>query len=97
MYVIYSENSFRNWFKTEYCFTLEIIYIKYKRFIYNMDKKTRICMPTGEEIIILIRIKEIYIGILENRLFIIVIESISTDRASIPPVIIIPGRMIITS
>jgi hypothetical protein len=54
-------------------------------------------MPTGEEIIILIRIKEIYIGILENRLFIIVIESISTDRASIPPVIIIPGRMIITS
>jgi hypothetical protein len=54
-------------------------------------------MPTRKEVIILIRIKEIYIGILENRLSIIVIESNFTDRASIPLMIIVPGRMIIAS
>jgi hypothetical protein len=54
-------------------------------------------MPTEKEIIILIRIKEIYTGILENRLSIIIIESISINRASIPLVIIIPSRMIIAS
>jgi hypothetical protein len=72
--------------------------IKHRRFIHNMDKKgTRICMLAGEEVIVLIGIKEIYTGILENRLSIIVIKSISVDGASIPLVIIVPGRMIITS
>jgi hypothetical protein len=54
-------------------------------------------MLAGEEVIVLIGIKEIYTGILENRLSIIVIKSISVDGASIPLVIIVPGRMIITS
>jgi hypothetical protein len=51
----------------------------------------------GEEIIVPIRIKEIYTGIPENRLSVIIIECISADRNTIPPVIIIPGIRIIAS
>jgi hypothetical protein len=51
----------------------------------------------GEKVIILIRIKEIYTGIPENRFFVIIIEYISVDRNVIPPVIIIPGVRIIAS
>jgi hypothetical protein len=54
-------------------------------------------MPAGEEIVVPIRIKEIYTGIPENRLSITIIECISADRNTIPPVIIIPGIRIITS
>jgi hypothetical protein len=53
-------------------------------------------MPAGEEIIVLIGIKEIYTGILENRLFIIIIKNISADRASISLMIIVPSHIIIT-
>jgi hypothetical protein len=38
-----------------------------------------------------------YTGILENRLFVIIIECISIDRNTIPLVIIIPGVRIIIS
>jgi hypothetical protein len=54
-------------------------------------------MPAGKEIIVLIKIKEIYIRIPENYLFIIVVKSISANRVLIPLVIIIPSRMIIVS
>ena len=54
-------------------------------------------MPIGEEIIILIRIKEIYTGILENRMSLIIIKYISINSKAIPLVIIIPGVIIIVS
>jgi hypothetical protein len=54
-------------------------------------------MLVGEDIIILIRIKEMYIGILENYLSVTIIENISVDGRAILPVIIIPGVMIIAS
>ena len=63
-----------------------------------MDEKgARICMPSGEEVVVLIRIKEIYIGIPENRMSLIIIECISADGKAIPPVVIVPGVMIMVS
>ena len=54
-------------------------------------------MPSGEEVAVLIRIKEIYIGIPENHISLIIIECISADSKAIPPVVIIPGIIIIVS
>jgi hypothetical protein len=63
-----------------------------------MDKKgARVYIPTGEEVVVPIRIKEIYTGIPENRISLIIIESISIDSKAIPPVVIIPRVMIIVS
>jgi hypothetical protein len=54
-------------------------------------------MPAGEEVIIPIGIKEIYTGILENRMSLIIIEYISVNSKAIPPVVIIPGVIIMVS
>jgi hypothetical protein len=54
-------------------------------------------MPTREEVIVLIRIKEMYTRIPKNRISLIIIESISIDSQAIPPVVIVPGVMIIVS
>ena len=51
----------------------------------------------GEEVVIPIRIKEIYTGIPENRISLIIIKCISADDKAIPPVVIIPGTMIMVS
>ena len=63
-----------------------------------MDEKgARVCMPAGEEVVVLIGIKEIYTGIPKNRMSLTIIESISADGKAIPPVVIIPGVMIMVS
>jgi hypothetical protein len=63
-----------------------------------MDEKgVRIYMPLGEEVVVPIRIKEIYIGIPENYISLIIIEYISADSKAIPPVVIIPGIIIMVS
>jgi hypothetical protein len=54
-------------------------------------------MPTSEEVIVLIGIKEIYMGIPENRISLTIIESISIDSKAIPPVVIVPRVIIIVS
>jgi hypothetical protein len=54
-------------------------------------------MPIREEVVVLIRIKEIYIGIPENRMFLIIIKYISIDNKVIPLVVIIPGIIIMVS
>ena len=41
------------------------------------------------------RIKEMYIGVPENRFSLTIVESISADGKAIPPLIIIPGVLII--
>ena len=95
---IYIKQILRDQFETEYYPTLEATGIRYSKFIHNIDKKrTRVYIPAGEDIIVLIRIKEIYISILENRLSITIVKSISADGRAIPPVIIIPGVIIIIS
>ena len=63
-----------------------------------MDEKgARIYIPASEEVIVPIRIKEIYTGIPENRMSLTIIESISIDNKAIPLVVIIPGVMIMVS
>jgi hypothetical protein len=45
-----------------------------------MDEKgARVYIPAREEVIVLIRIKEMYTRIPENRISLIIIESISID------------------
>jgi hypothetical protein len=61
------------------------------------EKEARICVPVGEEIVVLIGIKEMYTGIPKNRMSLTVIECISADGKAIPPVVIVPGVMIIVS
>jgi hypothetical protein len=63
-----------------------------------MDEKgARICVPIGEEVVVLIGIKEIYIGIPKNRMSLTIIKCISVDSKAIPPVVIVPRVMIIVS
>jgi hypothetical protein len=95
---IYTDQTLRYWFETEYCPAIDTTGIHYRRFIYNMDKKgARVCMPAGEEVIVLIGFKEMYTGILENYLSVTIIEYISAEKNTIPPVIIIPSIRIIVS
>jgi hypothetical protein len=95
---LYTEQSLRNWFETKYRPALEQTGICYSNRIYNMDEKgARVCMPAGEEVIVLIGIKEIYTGIPENYMSLIIIESISADSKAILPVVIIPRVIIIVS
>jgi len=54
-------------------------------------------MPTREEIIVLIRIKEIYTRIPENYISLIIIESISINSKAILLVVIVPGVIIMVS
>jgi hypothetical protein len=54
-------------------------------------------MPTREEVVVLIGIKEMYTGIPENHISLIIIESISIDSKVIPPVVIIPRVIIMVS
>ncbi|PMD44853.1 hypothetical protein L207DRAFT_419581, partial [Hyaloscypha variabilis F] len=51
----------------------------------------------GEEVVVLIRVIEIYIGVPENRLLVTIVEYISTNRRLIPPLIIVKGVIIIAS
>jgi hypothetical protein len=61
-----------------------------------MDEKgARITYPSRQDIIVPVGIKEMYVGIPENRISLTVIESISANGKTIPPVIIILGEMII--
>jgi hypothetical protein len=70
--------------------------IRYRNRIYNIDEKgARITCFIRKEIVVLISIKKIYIGVLENRFSIIVIEYISADRRVILLLVIIPGVMLI--
>jgi hypothetical protein len=54
-------------------------------------------MPAREEVIVPIRIKEMYTGIPENRMSLTIIESISIDGKAILPVVIVPGVIIMVS
>jgi len=63
-----------------------------------MDEKgARIACPAGEEVVVPVGIKEMYVGVPENWLSLTVIKSISADGKSIPPVVIVPRGMIMES
>ena len=95
---IHTEKDLREWFETEYKPALEYTGIKSGKYIHNMDEKgCRIAVPAGEEVVVPIRIKEMYVGIPENRLSLTVVESISADGKAIPPVVIVPGISIMVA
>jgi hypothetical protein len=48
-------------------------------------------------VVVLIRIKEIYVKVPENRLFVTVVKSIFADGKAILSLVIVPGRNIIVS
>ena len=54
-------------------------------------------MLAREEVIVLIRIKEIYTGIPKNRISLTIIEFISIDSKAILPVVIVPRVIIMVS
>ena len=54
-------------------------------------------MPVREEVVILIRVIEIYIRIPKNRLLVTVIKCISTNKRAILLLIIIKGVIVIAS
>jgi hypothetical protein len=63
-----------------------------------MDEKgARIAIPAGEEVVVSIGIKEMYVGVPKNHLSLTVVESISADSKSIPPLIIVPSILIMES
>jgi hypothetical protein len=63
-----------------------------------MDKKgCRLACPAGEDVIVPVRIKEMYVRVPENRLSVTVVKSISADGKAIPPLVIVPGKNIIMS
>ena len=89
---MHTEENLRDWFEKEYRQALEFTGIKSGKYIYNMDEKgARIACPAGEEVVVLIGIKEMYVGVPENRLSLTIIECISADGRVIPPIVIVPG------
>ena len=95
---IHTEKDLRDWFMAEYKPAIEYTNIQTGKYIHNMDEKgARIACPAGEEVVVPIGIKEIYVGVPENRLSLTIIESISADGKAIPPVVIVPGVTIMVS
>jgi hypothetical protein len=95
---IHTEKTLCDWFEKEYRPALEFTGVKHRKYIHNIDEKgCRIACPAGEEVIVLVGIKEMYVGIPENRMSLTVIESISADRKAIPPVVIVPGKNIMVN
>jgi hypothetical protein len=95
---IHTKDQLQDWFETVYRPALEFTGIKKAKYIHNMDKKGAwIACPAGEEVVVLIGIKEMYVGIPENRISLTVIESICANGKAIPLVVIVPGIMIMGS
>jgi hypothetical protein len=95
---MHTEMTLYEWFKTEYRPALLAIGIKHGKNVHNMDEKGAcVCMPIGEEVVVLIGIKEMYIGIPKNCLSVTIIKCILANRRAIPLVIIVPSVMIMAS
>jgi hypothetical protein len=95
---IYTKKTFRDWFEKEYRPALKFTGVKHRKYIYNIDEKgCWIACFAGEEVIVLVRIKEMYVGIPENRMSLTVIESISVDRKAIFFIVIVPKKNIMVN
>jgi hypothetical protein len=95
---MHSEQNLRDWFEKEYRLAFEFTGIRSGKRIHNMDEKeARIAVPAREEVVVLIRIKEMYVGVPENRLSLTMVESIFANGKSIPLLIIVPGILIMKS
>jgi hypothetical protein len=95
---IHTKKTLCDWFEKKYWPALEFTGVKYRKYIYNIDEKgCWIACLTNKEVIVLVRIKEIYIRIPENRMSLTVIESISADRKAIFSVVIVLKKNIIVN
>lgn len=95
---MHTKKHLHDWFEKEYRPALEYTQIKSGKYIHNMDEKgARIACPAGEEVVVPIGIKEMYVGVPENHLSLTVVESISADGKAIQPLVIIPGVTIMVS
>jgi hypothetical protein len=95
---IHTKKTLCDWFEKEYRPALEFTGVKHRKYIYNIDRKgCRIACLAGKEVIVLVRIKEMYIGIPENCMFLTVIESIFVDKKAIFLVIIVLRKNIIVN
>jgi hypothetical protein len=95
---IHTEKTLCDWFEKEYRPALEFTGVKHRKYIYNMDEKgCQIACLASKEVIVLVKIKEMYVGIPENRMFLTVIESISADRKAISSVVIVLKKNIIVN
>jgi hypothetical protein len=95
---IHTEQDLRDWFEKEYKPALEFIRVRSRKYIHNINEKScRLACPTREDVVVPVRIKEMYVRVPENRLSVTVVESISADSKAIPPLVIVPGRNIIMS
>ena len=69
---IHTEKDLHNWFENEYQPVLKYTGIRSGKYIHNMDEKgAQIACPAGEEVVVPVGIKEMYIGVPENRLSVI--------------------------
>jgi hypothetical protein len=95
---IHTKQDLRDWFEKEYKLALKFTRVKNRKYIHNINKKgCRLLCPIREDVIVPIRIKEMYVRVPENRLFVTVVKSIFADGKAIPPLVIVPGRNIIMS
>jgi hypothetical protein len=95
---MHTKKHLHEWFETEYKPALKYTQIKSGKYIHNMDEKgAQLACPIGEEVVVPIGIKEMYVGVPENRLSVTIVESISTDGKAIPPLVIIPSATIMVS
>jgi hypothetical protein len=95
---MYTKKDLCDWFKKEYKPALKFTGIRHRKYIHNIDEKgCCIACFLREEVVVLIRIKEMYVRVLENRLFVTVVKSISADGKAISSLVIVSGRNIIVS
>jgi hypothetical protein len=95
---IHTEKTLRDWFKKEYRLAFEFTGVKHRKYIYNINKKgCRIACLADKEVIVPVRIKEMYMRIPENRMFLTIIKSISANRKAIPLVVIVFRKNIIVN
>ena len=92
---MHTKQNLRDWFENEYKPALEHTGIRTRKRIHNIDEKgARIACPDGEEVVVLIGIKEMYVRVPQNRLSVTVVECIFVDGKAIPLLVIVPGVMI---
>jgi hypothetical protein len=94
----HSKKDLEVWFE-KFRYTFAKYKIKSSKKIYNIDESgARIGCPRGEEVVVLLFVKELYTPSPENRKSVIIIEAISANgQEPLPLLVICLGKRIIKS
>jgi hypothetical protein len=85
----HSKKNVEEWFE-KYKITLLKLDIYNREDIHNINEsRARVGCLRGEEVVVLIKIKELYTLSLKNRKSVTIIEAISADRRKLPPPLVI--------